>query len=171
MAMFDDRLEISNPGGLHFGLTPEALEVPHHSLPWNPLIAGVFYRAGIIESWGSGTPRMIEACRADGRPIPRWGMEAGGLRLVLPNPASTHQVTPEVTPEVKALLVHCKEPKSRKKLQDLLGLKDPDHFRLAFLQPALEAGLLEMTLPEKPKSRLQKYRATLLGRAICTSGA
>jgi ATP-dependent DNA helicase RecG len=137
-------------------MTLDALKAPHKSMPWNPLLAGVFYRAGIIENWGSGTMRMIEACRGAGRPSPVWESEVEGLRLVLPSP----RLTPEVTPEVRALLVHCREPSSRKELQALLGLKDPDRFRLAYLQPALEAGLIEMTIPDKPNSRLRRYRVT-----------
>ena len=61
------------------------------------------------------------------------------------------------------LLVHYRDPRSRKELQALLGLKDPDHFRLAYLQPALEAGLIEMTLPKTPRSPLQRYRLTKSG--------
>ena len=54
-AIFDDRLEISSTGPLRFGLTPEALTHPHPSRPWNPSIAGAFYRRRIIETWGRGT--------------------------------------------------------------------------------------------------------------------
>jgi DNA-binding PadR family transcriptional regulator len=53
----------------------------------------------------------------------------------------------------------------RQELQELLGLKHEDHFREAYLKPALEAGLIEMTVPDKPRSRLQKYRLTNRGRA------
>jgi ATP-dependent DNA helicase RecG len=117
---------------------------------------------------------MIEACRAAGRPEPRWESEADGLRLVLPSPQPTPEATPEVppevTPEVRALLAHCREPHSRKELQSLLGLKDPDHFRLAYLQPALAAGLIEMTIPDKPTSSAQKYRATATGKSFLPTG-
>ena len=47
---------------------------------------------------------------------------------------------------------------SRQDLQAALGLKDAEHFRKAYLQPALAAGLIEMTVPDKPQSRSQKYR-------------
>jgi ATP-dependent DNA helicase RecG len=54
VAIYQDRLEITSAGSLHFGLTPEKLFLPHESQPWNPLIARVFHRRGIIESWGAG---------------------------------------------------------------------------------------------------------------------
>jgi ATP-dependent DNA helicase RecG len=55
---------------------------------------------------------------------------------------------------------------SRQSLQRTLGLKDAEHFRQHYLAPALAAGLIEMTLPDKPNSRLQKYRLTSKGRAL-----
>ena len=70
MAVYDDRLEITSYGSLHFGLTPEKLFAPHESLPWNPLIARTFYRRGIIEEWGRGTLRMAELSNAAGLPTP-----------------------------------------------------------------------------------------------------
>ena len=39
IAVYDDRLEVTSSGSLHFGLTPENLFAPHESRPWNPLIA------------------------------------------------------------------------------------------------------------------------------------
>lgn len=70
VGIYDDRLEVTSSGSLHFGLTPEQLFVPHESLPWNPLIAGVFYRRGIIEQWGRGTTKMVELTAAAGLPPP-----------------------------------------------------------------------------------------------------
>jgi ATP-dependent DNA helicase RecG len=58
LAIYDDRLEITSDGNLHFGLTVEALKRPHTSQPWNPLIAQTCYRRGMIETWGSGTLKM-----------------------------------------------------------------------------------------------------------------
>lgn len=63
VAMYDDHLEITNPGDLHFGITLEKLTRPHESKPWNPIIANVFYRAGIIERWSSGTLNIIDWCK------------------------------------------------------------------------------------------------------------
>ena len=70
IAVYDDRLEVTSSGSLHFGLTPEKLFGPHESRPWNPLIARTFYRRGIIEDWGSGTLRMAELTSNAGLPVP-----------------------------------------------------------------------------------------------------
>lgn len=70
VAMYDDRLEISSPGALPFGLTPEALFAPHESRPWNPLIAHVFFRRGVVEMWGRGILKMVELTAAGGLPRP-----------------------------------------------------------------------------------------------------
>ena len=70
VAMYDDRLEVTSSGSLHFGFTPESLFEPHESRPWNPLIASVFYRRGLIESWGQGTLRMASWAKEAGMPLP-----------------------------------------------------------------------------------------------------
>ena len=70
IAVYDDRLEVTSSGSLHFGLTPQKLFGPHESRPWNPLIARTFYRRGIIEEWGIGTLRMAELTSSAGLPVP-----------------------------------------------------------------------------------------------------
>jgi ATP-dependent DNA helicase RecG len=55
---------------------------------------------------------------------------------------------------------------SRQDLQYLLGLKDKEHFRQAYLLPAIRAGLVEMTLPDKPRSSKQRYRLTRKGCSV-----
>jgi ATP-dependent DNA helicase RecG len=51
-------------------------------------------------------------------------------------------------------------------MQNALELKHEDHFRKAYLLPALEANLIEMTIPDKPKSSKQRYPLTPLGETI-----
>ena len=63
----------------------------------------------------------------------------------------------------------CREAMSRTALQKILRLTGADNFRRLYLGPALEAGLIEMTLPDKPNSRLQKYRLTPKGRAYLSA--
>ena len=70
VAIYDDRVEVTSSGSLHFGFTPESLFEPHESRPWNPLIASVFYRRGFIETWGQGTLRMAAWAKEAGLPKP-----------------------------------------------------------------------------------------------------
>jgi Filamentation induced by cAMP protein Fic-like, C-terminal domain len=75
-------------------------------------------------------------------------------------------VTPEVTPEVLRLLAALTGTMDRRSLQIALGLKAEKNFRLLYLRPAIEAGLIEMTAPERPRSSKQRYRLTARGREI-----
>lgn len=70
VAIFDDRLEITSTGTLHFGITVEDLFRSHDSMPWNPLMAAVFYKRGIVERWGRGTLKMAELAQQAGLPRP-----------------------------------------------------------------------------------------------------
>jgi ATP-dependent DNA helicase RecG len=51
----------------------------------------------------------------------------------------------------------------RQALQRALGLKAEKNFRLVYLRPAHSAGLIEMTIPDKPRSSKQRYRITARG--------
>jgi ATP-dependent DNA helicase RecG len=70
------------------------------------------------------------------------------------------QVAPQVTPQVVSLLAHLSGEMTRQELMGAVSLKDRKHFAEAYLQPALDAGLLEMTIPDKPQSSKQRYRLT-----------
>ncbi|MBI3399382.1 MAG: putative DNA binding domain-containing protein [Deltaproteobacteria bacterium] len=60
--IFDDRLEIWNPGLLPESLTLKDLKKKHKSIPRNPLIANSFFLIKFIEQWGTGTNDMINLC-------------------------------------------------------------------------------------------------------------
>ena len=74
------------------------------------------------------------------------------------------EVTTEVTMEVRAVLNVLTGTMSRQELQEKLGLKNAEHFRKQYLVPALEGGFVAMTVPDKSRSRMQRYRLTDLGR-------
>ena len=106
VAIYEDRLEVTSSGTLHFGLTPEALFAPHESLPWNPLLARVFYRRGIIEQWGRGTIKMMELATHAGLPAPEIE-DAGGhvTARFRPGPyVPPSSVTQEVTERQQVIL-------------------------------------------------------------------
>ena len=80
-------------------------------------------------------------------------------------PHVTPHVAPHVTPHVVAILEAARDPRSRDELQRATGLKDRMHFQKAYLEPLLSAGWIEMTIPDRPRSRLQRYRTTEAGKA------
>ena len=84
LAIYDDRLEIWNPGALPSGITLKQLKKPHHSFPRNELIASVFYKRGWIEKWGTGTVRMMEFCKNNNTPEPEFSEESYGFSVVFP---------------------------------------------------------------------------------------
>ena len=89
-----------------------------------------------------------------------------GTHLPPTTPVTGGEVTGVVAGEVKKLLQALQGEMSRLELQASLGLKHEDHFRKAYLRPGLDAGLIAMTTPDKPRSRLQKYSLTVEGHAV-----
>ena len=177
--VYEDRLRIWNPAVLPEGWTLDTLLGAHSSSPYNPAIANAFFRAGEIEAWGRGVERIFAACEAAGTPKPvlrydpydmwlEFAFDPAYLKALGGGKPRTEQgeaqVTPEVTPEVARMLAVVVGEMSRTELMAVLGLKDEKHFRTHYQQAALAAGVLEMTVPDKPQSRLQKYKLTALGR-------
>jgi len=79
--VYDDHIWFSNPGGLPEGITIEQLKKPHRSYLRNPLIAKVFYLAGYIEQYGSGTVRMVELMKEADLPEPEYKEEMSGFSV------------------------------------------------------------------------------------------
>ena len=183
VAIFDDMLEITSPGPLPDTLAPEALGSGRSEIR-NRVLAPIFKELGLIEAWGTGIRRMrtelesypeielvlqevtqafqVQFVREKPHEVERAQEEAEG--------PSGPEVTPEVTPEVRLLSV-LEGEMSREQIQRRLALRDEKHFRSAYLIPALEAGLIEMTIPDKPRSSKQRYRITPKGRAALRDSA
>ncbi len=139
--------------------------------PVNPLLAEPLYLTRYIERMGTGTRDMIRRCREAGLPEPQF-LQTDGFAAVIRRPVSQHpslsevagEVAGEVTGEVTKLLLVLRGEMSRREVQQALLLKSEENFRRLYLSPALESGLIERTIPDKPKSRLQKYRLTEKGK-------
>jgi ATP-dependent DNA helicase RecG len=164
--IFDDRIEFFNPGTLPAGLTVKKLiSGDYVSMIRNRLIADIFMEGGLIEKYGTGIRRILKAFRDYGLPDPKFEEVTRGFRVTV----YCHRTKIEkgkVAGEVRRLLSLCREPISRRELMVKLGLRHEDHFRKAYLIPALEAELIERTVPDKPRSRLQRYRLTTKEKAF-----
>ena len=183
IAFFDDRIEVESPGLLLPGLTIEDMKqgVSHIR---NPVIARVFKELDLIEQWGSGIPGIFREVKAANLPEPIIEEFVGRVRFTIPliepqlptkeqsrkkteSPEqTTRQVPPTESPTqstdpVIRLVNQLKNgDKSFSELLISMNLKHRQTFRKNYLHPAMEKGLIEYTIPEKPNSRLQKYRLT-----------
>ncbi len=80
----EEQIIISNRCILPEGWTVETLMQPHDSIPYNPDIANVFYRAGYIEAWGQGIQKICDECVALGAKLPRYEILGTGIRVYFP---------------------------------------------------------------------------------------
>lgn len=121
---------------------------------------------------------MIRLCQETGLSEPEFSVSDGFVTTIRRRPRAVAgeiprevtgvvagEVAREVTGEVGRLLKVFDGEHGRQELQGRLGLKGEENFRTLYLVPALELGLIEMTRPDTPRSRLQKYRLTAKGHA------
>ena len=83
ISIFDDRIEIWNPGKLPPPLTPKDLKEEHKSIPVNPSLANLLFLIKYIERWGTGTNDIIKWCREEDLPEPIFKEVTGGFAVVL----------------------------------------------------------------------------------------
>lgn len=168
--IYPDRLEIVNSGKFPEGVTPETISKGQGSVLRNPDIAHVLYLRGFMEKKGRGSVLIQQACIDHGLPIPQWSQSEFGVKLTFfAVPGSQEATTEEswkVSREIKRMLNVLNGDMSRKELQDILGLKDDENFRVAYINPAIEQNLISPTIPEKPSSSKQKYRLTKKGQSL-----
>ena len=168
--IFHDRVEIVAPGGLPAGMREE--DLGSRSVPRNPLLFSMLYRMRLVEQIGSGIRRIHDACREHSVAEPSIDVSPDWVTVTFPRPAEaytphvTPHETPHVAPHVERLIAVLQGEMSRAGLMEALGLKDRRHFARTYLQPGLDAGLVEMTQPDRPTSRTQGYRLTTLGRQV-----
>lgn len=166
IAMYDDHLEIVNPGILHFDMTPEKLTKPHESKPWNPIIASVFYRAGVIEKWGMGTLNIIDWCKENGNPKPTWEVRAESVvTTFLPSGFFATGEMPEERPKLRPKSIEeevvsllRKGPLSKAEIAELLGHQHISGGLKKVFQSLIDQSVIAYTIPDKPRSKVQKYK-------------
>jgi ATP-dependent DNA helicase RecG len=178
IAVFDDRIEVRSIGDLPSGIRVDQLSREHLSVRRNPLIAEAFHRTGAIEAWGRGTNRVVEACRAHGIPDPRFVAEAGAVTVTFDaevvgaaqhrDAAGTKLGLSQDQVQVLALAI---ESRTLPELMSPSGRTNRTKFRDQVLAPLIQAGLVEMTIPDKPRSPKQQYRVTEAGRRLVRDGA
>jgi ATP-dependent DNA helicase RecG len=178
ISVYDDKIMLWNPGHLPSGWTAVQLLEKHSSEPYNPDVANAFFRAGMIEAWGRGIEKILTACQAAGVPMPELRYEHTGLWVVftfrpeaiLPKAGSQPGSQPEsqlesISLEARVLaLLASAGPMSKSTLSAALGQKDVSGHLNQLMRRLVADQWVAYTIPDKPQSRLQKYRLTAEGR-------
>ena len=175
--LFADRLEIRNPGRLPPPLTLEKLRTAHSSVPANPLLAESLYLAEYIERMGTGTLDMIRQCADAGLPEPEFAIADGFVatirRVALSGRAAGRlKPRPESRPEsleAKVLSLLAAGAMSKVELSKSLGQKEISGQFNKVVRFFMRERSIEYTLPDKPRSRFQKYKLTDKGRAVASA--
>ena len=190
VAIYDDRVEIENPGAFPHGWDVERMVSEHCSEPQNPVIANVLYKRKLLESWGRGIGLMEEECRKAGLPAPEYKLGNGFVVLVFRYGEVAHSsdnqvphgyptVTPRlphayptVTPQIRKVIVALGDNAlSPREIMDEIGLKDKGNFLAKYLKPAIDLLLVEPLYAGQMKySPKQKYQLTEQGRAVLQDG-
>lgn len=172
--IFSNRLVITSYGGLIEGLSEEEF-YNGRSMPRNRELMRVFRDLEFVEHLGSGMNRILEVYD---RGI--FNLSDNFLQVTFPfeedyeNDSDqvamqvtmqdtmhvTMHVTMQVTMQVAKMIKVMDGMMSRLEIMQKMNLFNRDYFRLECLQPSLKECIIEMTIPDKPKSRFQKYRLT-----------
>ena len=166
ISVYEDKIYIWNDGEMPPNLdSTDKLFMKHSSKPFNPKLANVFFKSGMIEAWGRGFEKIREACALYDGPLPEYEINEAGIMVLckacdkylglLRNDGQHHdQVGHDV---VMMILDFCKEAKSVPEIMENFGFKSRTSFRRKYLNALVEEGRLKMTMPDKPKSKNQKY--------------
>ena len=182
--IFDDRLEITSPGSKVDGRLPDDVDVYNvSSTRRNPILADLFQRMGFMERRGSGLRKICEETswcanyRDEFKPIFKddghnftvtlWDMnyqpngQVGGHDTGQVGGHDTGQdAVDESEVVVQVLAALGEDVLSTQEIMDRLGLNHRENFYNNYLTPALESGRVVRTIPDKPRSKNQKYRRT-----------
>ena len=198
IAIFKDRIEIRNPGGLFEGLTIREIRKGNVSKRRNPLIADLFRRIQMVEAWGRGMPLILKNepgakfrevanifIAGFGRPsfVEEVDLASGKTIPVEAQVEAQVEVQPESQPEFSTSSVPVQYQSLEDRILDILtdgalptsilsqrlGQKRVSGQLKVVLNKLLSESCVEFTIPDKPTSRLQKYRLTAKGRSLLES--
>lgn len=166
---FSNRIEILNAGGLYGEARPE--NFPTVNDYRNPIIAEAMRGLKYVNMFNRGIQRVKNMLKENGNPEPKFNVSkitafevtvqpSLSLNLVTDGKKVTKSAT-KSTELMNEVIAFCEEPRSLTEIMAHLGLKHRNNAKSRYIDPLIENGFLEMTIPDKPKSRSQKYKRAL----------
>lgn len=157
--IFSDRLVVENPGGLYGRLTVNDLgKMPADTR--NPFIAGNLEVMINTENRFSGIPTIYEEMKNANLKPPVFESFRGHFKVTLYNEKQDNGKSGssyKLTVAEEQILQYCESPKSKEEIAEFMNINTPYYVVTKYLRPLVKAGMLAMTIPEKPKSKFQKY--------------
>lgn len=157
---FTDRLEIHSPGSLYGRMTVDQLGIAKPDLR-NPALAVMAEALTDAENRYSGIPTMRKEMKAFGLPEPVFENRRNEFVVTLYNSNKKEEFSYTETDNKytyeEKILSFCREPKTRAEIAAYLGKKTVFYVTDKYIMPLVRKGKLQMTIPDKPKSRKQKY--------------
>ena len=155
LIMFQDRLEIRNPGGIYGRMRVDQLGKVQPDTR-NPVLASALEVMHITENRYSGIPTIRMEMDRYQLEQPEFVDERGSFIVRLYH--KTKEKTEAIhTEEAMDLILFCRTPRTRKEICEYLGLSSVTYAIQKHVLPLVEAGQLKMSLPDKPKSPRQLY--------------
>lgn len=160
--LYKNRLEVENPGGLYGRLSINDLgKLPGDTR--NPFLAGNLEIMINTENRFSGIPTIIYEMEKAGLNPPLFESTRGNFRVTLYNDQyfeNQNNVNNEIKSKASRKLrikEFCSTPKTKDEIAKYLNIDSNYYLVIKYLKPMIEEGILAMTIPEKPKSKFQKY--------------
>lgn len=153
LVMYEDRLELENPGGLYGRITIDALGKEAADTR-NPYLAGALEIMIDTENRFSGIPTVRAELKKAGMPAPVFIDRRGVFKVIFYKKSDAYDKDIDFEQE---LLKFCNTPRSREELAEKFGFETPTYFLKTYVSPLIEDGKIKMTIPDKPKSKFQKY--------------
>lgn len=153
LVMYEDRLELENPGGLYGRITVDDLGKVSADTR-NPYMAGALEIMIDTENRFSGIPTILAELKEAGMPVPVFIDRRGVFKVIFYKKAVTQSKNVDFEQEI---LNYCITPRSREELAEKFGFEAPTYFIKTYIAPLLVVGKIKMTIPDKPKSKFQKY--------------
>lgn len=156
LIMYEDRMEIRNPGGIYGRIKIDQLGKVQPDTR-NPVIASELEVLKITENRYSGIPTIRRMMQEYDLQQPEFLDERGSFIVKLYKKVIEQKVDETEEVDNRELILFCKTPRTRKEISDYLGLNSMTYAIQTRVMPLVEKGIIKMSIPEKPKSPKQLF--------------
>ena len=153
--MYEDRMEIKNPGGIYGRIKVDQLGKMQPDTR-NPVMALALETMHVTENRYSGIPTIRREMEKYNLPEPQFADERGSFIVTFYKEVQNTAIESEIADEYN-LLLFCKTPRTRKEICDYLGLSSVTYAIQTHVMPLVDKGIIKMSMPDKPKSPKQLF--------------